>query len=244
MLLFAPKILKEIFSHLPTIILKSVNITEVLKEAGPFLLRFGKSELDAKHFGSLQYLQTSKLQIVNKITQSSVNQSLGTEILKLYFGQLKNENGLVLDMRSQHFSQSGSVLHWKPNSTWYQMKKEFREALIELYKSFYFDNHNNFIKALSDLGLSKGLNSEQVLELKELFKNHFGSGDQTQVEFDLETFNDSFAELFKFFVAHEVEIKTDFLFLGVYLITLYQNLEQIGGSHNVREAFTSQFPKP
>ena len=244
MLFFAPKILKEILSNLPTIILKSVNITEVLKEAGPFLLRFGKSELDAKLFGSLQYLQTNKLQIVNKLTQNSADQSLGIAVLKLYFGQLKNEQGLVLDMRSQHFSQAGTILNWKPNSTWYKMKNEFRLAIIDLYKSFYFDNHEKFVQALSELGLSKGLNAEQVLELKELFKNHFGNGDQTEVNFDLNAFNDSFAELFKFFVAHKVEIKTDFIFLGVYLITLYQNLEKIGGSHNVREAFISQFPNP
>ncbi len=244
MLLFAPKILKEILSNLPTIILKSVNIKEVLKEAAPFLLRFGKSELEPKFFGTLQYLEGKNLKIVNKSTQSTVDQSLGQEILKLYFGQLKNEKGLVLDMRSQHFSQSGSVVHWKPNSTWYKMKDDFRKALIELYKSFYFEEHTTFVKALSDLGLSTDLNDEEVLELKGLFINHFGSGDQTQVEFKLDAFNDSFAELFKFFVEHEVEIRTDFIFLGVYLITLYQNLEQLGGTHNVREAFISQFPNP
>ena len=45
----------------------------------------------------------------------------------------------------------------------------------------------------------------------------------------------------KFFMDHEVALDKDFMFLGVYLVCLYMNLESLNVSLNVREIFLDVF---
>ena len=56
-------------------------------------------------------------------------------------------------------------------------------------------------------------------------------------------FQESFYELFKFFMDNEVELSKDFIFLGIYLVTLYLNLEELNVEFDVRDAFLSVYPQ-
>ena len=234
MLIFAPKILKEILGNLPTIIFKSVNITEVLKEAAPFLIGFTQPRLASKNKQLLTSLP-SCISIGSQV-KSKISSSDGEAILRLYFSQFLNPNGLVLDIRDIHFSKKESQVIWSPNNTWYKFQEDFRLALLKLYRGFYTNDDNLYSEGLEGLGLTSNLSTLQTEELKKLFNSHFGE-DQSHLSFKLETFNNSFSDLFKFFIKNEVKIKTDFIFLGVYLITLYMNLEKAAGSYNVRKIF-------
>lgn len=246
MLVFAPKILKEILGNLPKIILKSVNIKEVLLEATPFIIGFAKPRLS---FENQQKLNIDLLPIKIRKTQdrASCSQSFtpkdGEAILELYFNQFLNPKGLVLDIRPIHFTKDNKESHqlnWDPNNTWYRFQDDFRQGLIKLYKGFYSNQDKLYTEGLYDLGLATNLDDSKIKVLKSLFRSHFGE-DQSSVCFKLDTFNESFAELFKFFMENDVKIKTDFIFLGVYLITLYMHLEKLGGHYNVSRIFTKVF---
>jgi hypothetical protein len=244
-----PKFLKDILQHIPTLALKSVNWTEVLKELGPMLMRLGQPDLDPKHLQILGKLEIPNLHLVNNINVEPPIAQLpkeelvrrGEVVLKLYFSQLKNPAGLNLDLRAKHFELKEDVLNWSPNNTWYQLSEDFRLALIQIYKGFYYKRENDFTEGLELIGLSKHLNDKQKSELKSLFYKHFGPGEQESVKFDLIQFQNSFYELFHFFIENKVQLHKDFIFVGVYLVTLYMHLQELDVELNVRKVFLEIF---
>lgn len=90
--------------------------------------------------------------------------------------------------------------------------------------------------------MTKNLSNIKIDELKSLFYAHFGPGDQSIVKFKVSQFSESFYELFHFFVTNKVELEKDFIFLGIYLVTLYMHLEDLGESCDVRAVFLEVFP--
>ena len=243
-----PKFFKDVLQHIPTLALKSVNWKDVLKDMGPFVFRLGTKKLEDSNRNTLIDLNINNLYITKNIVKKK---SLTTEqkkeqgqiLLKVYFSQFKNSHGLNLDIRASHFEYNQEILNWSPNNCWYKMDNSFREALIDLYSGFYHDNKDGlFENALKRIGLTKNLNEEKTLELKKLFYAHFTPGDQSLIKFDVSEFSESFYELFHFFVNNEVELETDFIFLGIYLVTLYMHLEELEESFDVRAAFLEIFP--
>ena len=71
-------------------------------------------------------------------------------------------------------------------------------------------------------------------ELRRLLRAHFGAETGAQ-RFSIAEFRDSFNALFDFFVEHDYRLRSDFVIVGFYLITLYLTLEALGQRHNVRE---------
>lgn len=244
-----PKFLKDVLQHIPTLALKSINWTEVFKELGPMIMRLGHPDLDPHHLESLKMLNITNLSILKKMnhvqSKSDLSQNQlqqrGEGILRIYFSQLKNAQGLNLDLRAKHFYVLNQQLHWCPNNTWYQLSEEFRLALIQIYRGFYFKLDHEFSEGLQIIGLSKGLNLDQKNELKALFYKHFGPGEQESVKFDLVQFQNSFYELFHFFVQNKVELHKDFIFIGIYLVTLYMHLQELDIELNVRKVFFEVF---
>jgi hypothetical protein len=242
-----PKFFKDVLQHIPTLALKSVNWKDVLKDMGPFVFRLGTKELEKSKQDTISNLKILNLELTNKIDKkrladSEENKEQGQLLLKLYFSQFKNKHGLNLDIRASHFEYNSELLKWSPNNCWYKMSDHFREALIDLYSGFYHNNNERFERALQSIGLTKNLNDTKTQELKELFYAHFTPGDQSLVKFEVSKFSESFYELFHFFVTNEVELETDFIFLGIYLVTLYMHLEELDESFDVRAAFLEVFP--
>lgn len=242
-----PKFLKDVLQHIPTLALKSLDWKGVMKEMGPFLFRLGANELEESKRNTLTNLNLSQIVITSDIDKSNKNSSnpkkQGELILRLYFAQFKNPDGLNLDIRAQHFVLASETLQWSPNNCWFVLDNTFRLALIDLYKGFYHDDKDLFENALANIGLTSNLDSVKKEELKQLFFAHFGPGDQDVVKFEISQFSESFYELFHFFVNNKVELAKDFIFLGIYLVTLYMHLEELGEDYNVREAFLKVFPK-
>ncbi len=244
-----PKFFKDVLQHIPTLALKSLNWTQVFKSMGPMILRMGNYPLDTKERESLISLKISNINIVNTkdipkaLTFLTDEEKLkrGQDILRIYFAQLQNPVGLNLDLRYKYFEQTSNGLYWSPNNVWYKLSDNFRVSLLNIYKGFYFKDNQLFRSALKDIGLSKNLNTEKTKELEQLFNDHFGPGEQELVKFKLNDFSESFYELFHFFVENEVELDKDFIFLGIYLVTLYMHLEELDMEFNVREAFNQVF---
>ena len=244
-----PKFIKEIIQHIPTLALKSVDWKSVLIEMGPLMLKLGVRSLDDDKLLLLKNLKISKLHFSKKLNTNISHLSalerreFGQKVLEIYFAQLKNNEGLNLDLRAKHFRFEANETYWNPNNLWLSFDSKFRQALVSLYQGFYYEDANLFADSLDLIGLTKNLNEEDTKVLVALFHNHFGPGDQTCVKFEIEKFQESFYELFKFFMDHKVELSKDFIFLGIYLVTLYLNLEQLDCEFDVRSAFLTVFPE-
>lgn len=160
---------------------------------------------------------------------------IGDNILRLYFAQWLVGDGLFLDLRPARFGLNEGALLYAPNGLWIQLRPEFREGILALYRSFYSTDDAAFGDALRQMGMLRpGLSADAESELKELLHAHFGI-DQRAQAFSIDAFKASFDDLFEFFIANNYKLHSDFVWVGFYLITLYLTLEQGGQAHNVRK---------
>jgi predicted unusual protein kinase regulating ubiquinone biosynthesis (AarF/ABC1/UbiB family) len=158
----------------------------------------------------------------------------GDALLRLYFAQWLNEDGLFLDLRSQRFAIDGQALVFAPNGLWVQLRPAFREGMADIYRGFYSGDEALLERALLATGmLRKGLPDAARDELFGLLRQHFGIS-QSRQHFAIDSFKASFDELFDFFLAHDYTLHSDFVWVGFYLITLYLTLEEGGQAHDVR----------
>ena len=158
----------------------------------------------------------------------------GDAILRLYFSQWLLDEGLFLDLRPARFGVLDSELLYAPTGLWVDLRPEFREGILSLYRSFYSTDDAAFDDALRQMGMLRpGLPEDAELELKELLHAHFGI-DQSAQAFSIDTFKASFDDLFEFFIEHDYKLHSDFVWVGFYLITLYLTLQHGGQKHDVR----------
>jgi hypothetical protein len=152
----------------------------------------------------------------------------GSVILKLYFSQIFCLSECVLDLRHQGFSQDHGHMIWTPQALFHQWDELFINSMREIYQGFYRDDKNLFRTGLARLNLSTA---------EELFLAHFGSGDQSQVSFNLAGFRKSFHDIFVHCKNHKIKLHADFLPLGILLGTLYENLSHLSHPLDVRKSF-------
>ncbi|EAQ97590.1 hypothetical protein [Congregibacter litoralis] len=158
----------------------------------------------------------------------------GDTILYFYFRQFLNPQGMFLDLRYSRFVKNRAQLHFLPNGLHAQLDSKFRLGMIDLYRGFYSPDPELLDRALYDMGfLRKDLGPEETEELRGLLQAHFGSQQRSQ-RFSIEVFKESFNALFDFFIEHDYQLRSDFVMVGLYLITLYLVLEDLGQSHDVK----------
>ena len=159
---------------------------------------------------------------------------IGDDILRLYFAQWLVDDGLFLDLRASRFGVADDELLYAPNGLWIQLRPDFREGMLALYRSFYSADDDAFENALRQMGLLRpGMSAAAESELQELLHSHFGI-EQSAQRFSIDTFKSSFDDLFEFFIANDYKLHSDFVWVGFYLITLYLTLEQTDQAHDVR----------
>jgi hypothetical protein len=166
----------------------------------------------------------------------------GFTILELYFAQFKNDNGIFLDLRQSNFSLSSSLkVQWRLNGLWTKFRPEFRKGMLSIYKGYYFENSALLRDGLKQVGLIKEHFSESLISnVEEMILNHIG-GETTNQQFKVLHFTKGFENLFQFLLKEKIVLSSDFLYLGVYLASLYLHLERLGGEYNVRQAFFNNF---
>jgi hypothetical protein len=151
----------------------------------------------------------------------------GRKVLELYFAQLMVCDTAILDLRSSAF---GDNLDWCPAALSYHWQPDFRRAIADMYRGFYHGDDAVFSGALKALDLTHA---------SAIFREHFGKGGQEAVVFDLSSFKSSFHAIFLSCKENRSRLHPDFFALGIYLVCLYEHLEELGIPLDVRSAFMS-----
>jgi hypothetical protein len=181
-----------------------------------------------------------ELQPLHSLRSKAKRRAAGDRILELYFAQWRSPRGLFLDLRPGRFGTVEGATGFAPNGLWIQLRPEFREGMLALYRSFYSSEESAFEQALLQMGmLRQDLPAPARAELKQLLHAHFGLEQRAQ-RFAIDRFKASFDELFAFFIAHDYKLHSDFVFVGFYLITLYLSLEHLDQPHDVRAICAAQ----
>ena len=166
-------------------------------------------------------------------------QRFGEILLEIYFLQIYQSDVVFLDLRAERFKNiSESRVIWRPNGLWYRFSNTFLDGIRGLYEGFYASNESKLHESLYQLGLySNDMNPEAKSELLGLLENHFGQGKNSPVEFKVANFMKSFDCLFLFLKKEKLKLHEDFLFLGIYILTLYMHLESLNCTLNISEAY-------
>lgn len=160
------------------------------------------------------------------------------QVLFLYFAQLFSPHGMFLDLRPHHFDFHNHALLWHPSGLWTKLHPEFHKGLIDIYDGFYNDKEELYHNGLIRIGLaSSDWPKEDIQQLAELFKAQFGSSLETEMKFELESFKSSLMKVMDFLLKRKVKVSPDFMYLGIYLVTMYASLEESGASVNVKQTY-------
>ncbi len=161
---------------------------------------------------------------------ASERQGTGEAVLRLYFHQIMREDASLIDLRPESLHEADSGLEWSPKRAFVRWQDDFLTPLRDMYRGFYDDEPDTFRSALAQLNLT---------EAESAFRQHFGEGDQSAVAFSTRHFMNTFGEVFEISARAKQRLHRNFLPLGFYLAGLYQTLEGLGGTFDVRGAFRS-----
>lgn len=233
---------KELLKLLPQKAFKLLSVTESLKVGSAI----SKSYFNTKAYeASLEKRKISwklsDILLLDEAPYSSnekFSKDQGEKILEVYFSQFFENNLPVhIDLRKKSFDSSKNF-GWNPSKAHYTFSPSFIEGVRLLYFGFYSSNDDDYEKGLSQLGIiNTNMNSDQRNDIKNLFNNHFGSGKEAPVKFSLKELQSSFNTIFSFFLKNDIPLNPEFAVLGLCLVTLYLNLEEIDYPLDVRGAF-------
>lgn len=248
-----PGVLKELSKHVPTVLFKTVEWSELASELPKISRRIIQKEgYDDLYQSHKLLLDPYNVILTNEplIRASIQKDKWAAELwLTIYFAQIFSPDGLFIDLRSLHFHDERPLLKWHPTGFWTKFNEDFRTGLLKVYEGFYLDNDALYFEGLEEIGLlRKEFSPEDKEELALLFRKHFGAG--INQEFKLDHFKDSIIRMSEFMLNKKVKISKDFLYLGIYLVTLYSSLEETGAELpvkqiylDVRARFTSDEPR-
>lgn len=237
-----PSVLKELVKHVPTVLFHLVDWGELMGEIPHLTRRIlnkeGHQEIFDKQKEYLEslkiILRAEELKNDQAITESWVAQ----RVIHLYFAQLFSPHGCFLDLRSQNFASDHPYLLWNPTGLWVKFSPKFQEGMINIYDGFYLGNEEVYRSGLMKIGIMKDeWHLEDKNELSAIFKSQFGSSIDEAVSFNLETFKNSMLKISEFLIHKKITITKDFLYLGIYLVTMYSFLEESGQKIEVKNEY-------
>lgn len=161
----------------------------------------------------------------------------GEAILKVYFGQLLLDHGVFLDLRLLRFAQTSEQVQYYPAKIFYRFQDEFKAGLIDLYDGYFLEDRERLKLGMKKTGLWDGKDPLEVQKLATLMFDHFGDALKNPVKLEMSAFGDSFQNLFDYFEQKQVTLPSGFLFLGVYLVTLYLSIDKIGKPYDIRAIY-------
>lgn len=237
-----PGVLKELVKHVPTVLFKVVDWNELMAElpklSRRLLQKEGYEELFHKQQNLLLPFSIKVTDQNLKRTTHELTHTSGELLLHLYFAQLFSPDGLFLDLRTQHFHLEDQELSWHPSGLWVKFEEKFRQGLLEVYEGFYLQNEEKYRHGLKCIGLlQESWSAEDKEQLAQLFKGQFGEALTSAMSFDLSHFQTSILKMSEFMLSKEVNISKDFLYLGIYLVTLYDHLDNSELKYPVRDIY-------
>ena len=112
---------------------------------------------------------------------SRQRRAAGDALLRFFFAQWRNPEGLFLDLRPSRLHWERGRLHLGPSGLYARLDDDFRAGMVELYRGFYLPDDKLFDRALRDLGfLHPDLTRREAWELRELVRAHFGTTSTAQ----------------------------------------------------------------
>lgn len=236
-----PGVLKELAKHVPTVLFQTVEWNELAHELPKISRRIIQKEGYAE---ILSYQKDLLAPFQITVTEDPVttapkmDKAAGEKWLTLYFAQLYSPQGLFLDLRCNHFSTTEQSLIWHPSPFWAKFDETFRLGVLKVYEGFYLDQNDLYYEGLQQIGLIQPEWSEDDKQkLADLFRSQFGSAQTEEMNFDLDHFKSSIIKLSDFMLKKKVKIPKDFLYLGIYLVTLYSSLEDTHAKLPVKEIY-------
>ncbi len=237
-----PGVLKELSKHVPAVLFQTVEWSELAHE----LPRISRRMIQKEGYEDLisankVLLHPHGIILTDNPLEVAKFQSdkwVGEKILTLYFTQLFSPSGLFLDLRSSHFTNQNPELKWNPSALWTKFSENFRLGLLDVYEGFYLENDDLYYEGLEKIGLLKpDFSAADKKQLGDLFRNQFGKALDEEMQFDLETFKKSIIGMSDFMLSRKVHISKDFLYLGIYLVTLYSTLEETRAKLPVKKIY-------
>jgi len=150
-----------------------------------------------------------------------------TRVVTLYFHQLFSDSPTLLDLRGGSCRMEGTTLGWDPAPWVCVWDPAFLNDLRMLYRGFYSGDDALFKRALVDLHIDHS---------EDLFREHFGA-EQSGQSFKMRDFVDTFHQVFVRCKERKIALHPDFLALGVYLATMYEQLDGLEVRIDVRACF-------
>ncbi len=237
-----PGVLKELAKHVPAVLFETVEWTELAGEIPKLSRRMIQKEGYKELFDANQELLDSFG--VNLIPEALPVASMtdhklcGERLLTIYFVQLFSTNGVFLDLRYTHFHDKDGTLDWNPSGLWTKLEENFRQGLLKVYEGFYLEKDEIYYRGLEEIGLLRSdFSREDKQQLGELFRAQFGGALNQEMSFDLAHLRNSIIGLSNFMLEKKVSISKDFLYLGIYLVTLYSTLERLGNKYPVKKIY-------
>jgi hypothetical protein len=239
-----PGVFKELSKHVPSVLFQAVDWGELASE----IPKISRRILQREGYDDLYQQQKRLLEPYNilltadpvKHAPRSIPKSLAEKWLILYFTQLFSHDGLFLDLRLEHFELDKETLKWHPSSLWVQFNSPFRQGLLRVYEGFYLENDEDYHQGLQEIGLLRDDFSEaDKRELGDLFKKQFGKGLHEEISFELNHLRDSIIGMSHFMLNKKVKVSKDFLYLGIYLVTMYSALEKCDSTLPVKDIYLS-----
>lgn len=152
----------------------------------------------------------------------------GEQVLQLYFHQIYYGDVALLDLRYARFGAKNGQVEWAPQAYWFEWEDDFQQAARDLYVGFYTDDEERFEGALDLMGIRCA---------EDVFLEHFGAGEQREVGFKMEYFLGTFRQTLHRCKRQGRKIHPNLIPFGIYLVTLYDHLEHLGGEYDVRKAY-------
>ena len=239
---FLPGVLKELLKHVPTVIFEVVDWSvlghELPKMTRRLLQKEGHNEIYEQQKAFVAPFGINLNENIDKNFDFKNQKVAAEKLLTLYFAQLFSPHGLFLDLGPHHFDLKNDQLQFKPTGLWTKFNPDFSRGLQNIYDGFYYENEALFQKGLLDSGLtSSSWSEEERNKLGDLFRSNFGSSLSEGMKFELDPFKESFFKIADFMLEKKVKISTDFLYLGIALVTLFSSLERSESTINVKQIY-------
>ena len=236
-----PGVVKELIKYVPELAFEITDWDSVKKDlpvlASRLFLGTGVKELSRAQAGQIGLYVTFTHRSFTSASARG-NRDFGDGVLRYYFAQLYCREGVFLDLRPSHSGMEGDRFAFKPNHLWYHFSDSFRKGILTLYDGFYEGDDSIFEAGLEATGLlDRSWPTEDQVEIKNLFRSHFGSSLERPMEFRIRQFQETFMRIFQFLIRKKVRLSSEFMLFGIYLVTLYLALEAAGSEHEVKKLY-------
>ena len=235
-----PGVLKELSKHVPTVLFQTVEWSELASELPKISRRIIQKDGYEELFHSQkELLHPYCIDLTDgNVAPGKLSKSAGEKILTLYFTQLYSPRGLFLDLRSSNFTEETTHLKWHPTGFWTKFDEKFRQGLLDVYEGFYLQDNELYLNGLKEIGLIQdSFTEEEKKQLGEIFQEQFGKAKEEDQEFKVEHLTNTIIRMSNFMLSKKVKISKDFLYLGIYLVTMYSTLEETNAKLPVKQIY-------